>query len=262
MKKHIKALPLIAIIGRPNVGKSTLFNKLAGKNKSITLQNPCITRDRIFSRIKYNKYKYNIVDTGGIIINTINSLNKKILKQTLKAINNAQIILFIVDVQYGFSHQDKEIAQFLKKKINKSIIIVANKSESINMLYNSKEFYKCGLGKPINISAIQGIGIKKLFNKIEKLIKQYPIKKNKPSLTAIADRFNNKHIISIAVIGKSNVGKSSFINYILGENRQIVSERPGTTLDTVDSYFYFSNTKYKIIDTAGIKKKNVILKKI
>ncbi len=238
----------IAIIGRTNVGKSTLFNRLTEKKISIVSDQPNTTRDRIYGKILWRGSYYDIVDTGGINIEqNKNDEEKEIYKQAIKALDESEIIIFLVDGQSGLLPYDIEITSMLRK-YNKKVILVANKTEKISKkdeMNLMSEFLELGFGEPIFISAITGRNTGDLLDIITSKIKPNQEAQEEPE-------------IKITIIGKPNVGKSSLLNSILGEEKSIVSDKPHTTRESVDSYFKYKNKLFKIVDTAGIRKtKNI-----
>ena len=238
----------IAIIGRTNVGKSTLFNRLTEKKISIVSDQPNTTRDRIYGKILWRGSYYDIVDTGGINIEqNKNDEEKEIYKQAIKALDESKIIIFLVDGQSGLLPYDIEITSMLRK-YNKKVILVANKTEKISKkdeMNLMSEFLELGFGEPIFISAITGRNTGDLLDIITSKIKPNQEAQEEPE-------------IKITIIGKPNVGKSSLLNSILGEEKSIVSDKPHTTRESVDSYFKYKNKLFKIVDTAGIRKtKNI-----
>lgn len=239
------ARPVVAIVGRPNVGKSTLFNRIAGKRISIIEDNPGVTRDRIYAEGEWlNKY-FTIIDTGGIEPYSNDIILSQMRRQAEIAIETADVILFLVDGIEGITSADREVAEMLRKS-NNNIILVCNKVDTKNVPDTIYEFYELGLGEPISISAAQALGLGDLLDRV---IAEFPEDKNTE---------HDDDVIKVAVIGKPNVGKSSLINRILGEERVIVSDIPGTTRDAIDTEFLYEDDKYIFIDTAGMRrKKNV-----
>ena len=237
--------PLVAVVGSPNVGKSTLFNKLSGKKISIIKDEPGVTRDRIYCDCEWLDKSFTLVDTGGIDLKNKENTQKNIMNQVEIAIQMAEVILFVVDGKAGLTSLDKEVASFLRKANNKKIILVVNKLDNFQ-LDNTYEFYQLGIGEPYPISAEQGKGLGELLDKI-------------------VDSFDNKLVstvedksLKIAIVGKPNSGKSSIVNKILGENRVVVSDEAGTTRDSIDTPFRYHGKDYIIIDTAGIRRKSKI----
>lgn len=236
---------IVTIVGRPNVGKSTLFNRLAGKRISITEDRPGVTRDRIYAECEWLDNHFMLIDTGGIEMNTEDTIFAQMKIQAEIAIEMADVVLFMVDGKEGLTAADTEVAQMLRKS-KKDIILVVNKMDKHINDNNAFEFYNLGLGDPVSISSSEALGIGDLLDEI--------ISKFDDSL----DLDEEEDRIKIAVIGKPNAGKSSIINKIIGENRVIVSDIPGTTRDAIDTKFDRADKKYTLIDTAGIRKNSKI----
>ena len=242
--------PIVAIIGKPNVGKSTFFNYLVGSRVSIVQDTPGVTRDRIYADTNWRGRNFTLIDTAGIEPNSEDIILSQMREQANLAIAMADVIIFLTDIRQGITAADQEIAVMLKKS-GKPIVLVCNKADNFEKdreeIY---EFYNLGLGDPYPISASNAIGIGDVLDKIYESF---------PEKTSDEDEDN---IIKVAVIGKPNVGKSSLINKILGENRTIVSDIAGTTRDAIDSRFENENGKYILIDTAGIRKKSKVKESI
>lgn len=237
--------PIVALIGRPNVGKSTLFNYLIGERKAIVEDTPGVTRDRIYGNTTWRGKEFTIIDTGGIEEKTGDVISEQIKIQSEIAIEMADLVLFITDVKQGITPDDREIALMLKKS-KKKTILVCNKVDDFQKFANEMyEFYNLGMGEPEPISATNCKGIGDLLDKVYEELPEIKEEEDDDS-------------IKVAVIGKPNVGKSSLINKILGENRLIVSNIAGTTRDAIDSKFENNYGKYVFIDTAGIRKHNKI----
>ncbi|MBR9647001.1 ribosome biogenesis GTPase Der [Clostridium tyrobutyricum] len=237
--------PIVAIVGRPNVGKSTLFNKLAGKRISIVEDTPGVTRDRVYAQADWLKYNFTIIDTGGIEHESSDVIVSQMRRQAQIAIETANVIIFMVDGREGLTAADKEVAQMLRKS-GKSIVLVVNKIDSLKLEENSYEFYNLGIGEPITISASQGLALGDMLDEVVKYFEDDD-----------SDSKDDEYI-KIAFIGKPNVGKSSLINKLLGEERVIVSDIPGTTRDAIDSYLERDGDKFLLIDTAGIRRKSKV----
>ena len=237
--------PIVAIIGKPNVGKSTFFNYLVGERISIVEDTPGVTRDRVYGESNWRGKKFTLIDTGGIEDKTNDVIYSQMRLQAEIAIELADVVLFMTDVKTGITPQDQEIALMLRKA-KKKVILVCNKADDFKKFeQDTYEFYNLGLGKPYPISAANCKGIGDLLDVIYDEI---------PEDTGDEDEGR----IKVSVIGKPNVGKSSLINKILGENRLIVSNIAGTTRDAIDSDFENSHGKYTFIDTAGVRKHNKI----
>ena len=242
--------PVVAIIGRPNVGKSTFFNYIVGSRISIVEDTPGVTRDRIYGESNWRGRSFTLIDTGGIEPEKDDVILTQMRLQANIAIDIADVIIFLTDVRQGVTAADKEIALMLKRS-KKSIILVCNKADSFQKFQSDiYEFYELGIGDPMPVSAsnAQGIG-----DVLDKVYEELPENKNENE---------DDERIKVAVIGKPNVGKSSLINKILGENRNIVSNIAGTTRDAIDSYYENDNGKYIFIDTAGIRRKSKVTEKI
>lgn len=237
--------PVVCIVGRPNVGKSTLFNRIVGRRIAITEDTPGVTRDRIYAEAEWLNKHFTLIDTGGLEPESEDIFHKNIRKQVEIAIDTADVILFVVDGLQGVTPVDRDIANMLRL-VDKKVILVCNKIDSKNRMDNVFEFYELGMGNPIPVSAEQGLGIGDLMDEI---IKHFPENK---------DTEYDEDLIRVAVIGKPNVGKSSLINRILGEERVIVTDIPGTTRDAIDTYFTYNDNRYVFIDTAGLRRKRSI----
>ncbi len=235
--------PLVAIVGKPNVGKSTFFNKVAGSKISIVEDIPGVTRDRIFANAEWCGYKFQIVDTGGLDFNKEDEINKRIIEQANLAIELADVIVFFVDGKEGMTAGDMEIANHLRRAKAPKIVAV-NKLDNFEKekIY---EFYELGLGDPVPISAEQGKGMGDLLDEIVKYLKKL-------------DSTEDDKDIKIALVGKPNAGKSSITNRLLGEDRVVVSSIAGTTRDAIDTPFKWNNKDYCLIDTAGLRRKSKI----
>lgn len=236
--------PLVAIVGRPNVGKSTLFNRIVGKRISIVNDEPGVTRDRIFARAEWLDNAFTIIDTGGLDLEKQDEITKNIVSQAKLAIDMADVIMFVVDGKIGLTVQDEDALEVLRKS-NKPIVLVVNKIDNYDESL-SYEYYSLGLGDPYLISSIHGKGIGDLLDKVVSYFE-------KERLTAEAE-----DVIKLAIVGKPNAGKSSLINRLVGENRVIVSNIAGTTRDSINIPFKYNGKKYSLIDTAGMRRKSKI----
>lgn len=240
---------ILCIVGRPNVGKSTLFNKLAGRRISITEDTPGVTRDRIYAEAEWLGKYFTIIDTGGLEPENEEVIMSNIKIQAEIAIDTADVILFVVDGLEGLTSTDKEIGNILRRS-GKRVIVACNKIDTPKTPDEVFEFYELGLGETIVISGEQGLGIGDLLDEI---VKSFPEDR---------DTEYDEDLIRVAMIGKPNVGKSSLINNILGEDRVIVTNIPGTTRDAIDTYFNFGDNRYVFIDTAGLRRKRSIYENI
>ena len=241
--------PIVAMVGRPNVGKSTLFNKLAGKRISIVQDTPGVTRDRVYAESEWLNRKFTMIDTGGIEPESSDIIVKQMRRQAQIAIEMADVIVFVVDGKEGLTAADQEVAQMLRKS-KKPVVLVVNKIDRLALEENSYEFYNLGIGDPITISASHGLGLGDMLDEVVKYF-------NDPSEDEEDDEY-----IRIAMIGKPNVGKSSLINRLLGEERVIVSNVPGTTRDSIDSYLETEDGKFILVDTAGLRRKSKVKEEI
>ncbi len=242
--------PVVAIIGRPNVGKSTFFNYIVGSRISIVEDTPGVTRDRIYGESNWRGRNFTLIDTGGIEPEKNDVILTQMRLQANIAIDIADVIIFVTDVRQGVTAADAEIALMLKKS-KKPIILVCNKADSFQKFQSDiYEFYNLGIGDPMPVSASNAQGIGDVLDKVY------------DNLPKEADNDEDSERIKVAVIGKPNVGKSSLINKILGENRNIVSNIAGTTRDAIDSYFENEHGKYTFIDTAGIRRKSKVTERI
>ena len=240
------AKPLVAVVGRPNVGKSTFFNKIAGRRISIVEDTPGVTRDRIYADCEWLNYKFTLIDTGGIEPRTDDILLKQMRRQAEIAIDTCDVILFFTDGRTGMTADDEDVATMLRKS-RKPVILVVNKVDHQGMNDNIYDFYALGLGDPFPISATNMLGLGDL---LDEMVKHFPKDEQ------VEDE--EEHIIQIAVVGRPNVGKSSLVNRILGQERSMVSGIAGTTRDAIDTAFIRDGQRYNIIDTAGIRRKRAI----
>ena len=235
--------PIVAIVGRPNVGKSTLFNKITGRRIAIVEDTPGVTRDRIYSEAEWLNNKFTLIDTGGIEPESEDIILKQMKRQAETAIETSDVIIFIVDGKDGVTPADNEVANILRKA-KKPVLLAVNKVDNISQDAVKYEFYNLGMGDPIAISASESLGIGDLLDEIVKNFKQYETEEEE-----IPE-------IKVALIGKPNVGKSSLLNKFTGEERSIVSNIPGTTRDAIDSFVKVGEDKFLFIDTAGIRRKS------
>ena len=238
--------PLIAIVGRPNVGKSMLFNKLVGQRLSIVEDTPGVTRDRLYAEAEWRNRKFDLVDTGGIEPSADSQILAFMRQQAEIAIQHATVILFVCDIKTGLTASDQEVANMLLRS-RKPVVLAVNKMDQVGITNpDIYEFYNLGLGDPIAVSAVHGHGTGDL---LDACMEYFPPEDEEEE---------EDDVIKVAVIGKPNVGKSSLVNRILGEQRVIVSDMAGTTRDAVDSYFENQKGKYLFIDTAGMRKKSKV----
>ena len=242
--------PIVAIVGRPNVGKSTWFNALAGGNISIVKDTPGVTRDRIYAEVEWLNHHFTMVDTGGIEPESKDIILSQMREQAQIAIDTADVIIFLVDVRQGLVDSDAKVADMLRRS-GKPVILTVNKVDSFEKhMVDVYEFYNLGIGDPMPISAQSKLG---LGDMLDEVVKHFP---------ASADGDEEDEIPKIAIVGKPNVGKSSLINKLLGQNRLIVSDIAGTTRDAVDTKVIWGDHEYVFIDTAGLRRKNKIKEEI
>ena len=245
-----KVKPIVAVVGRPNVGKSTLFNKLAGERISIVQDTPGVTRDRIYADVDWLNYRFTLIDTGGMEPGTEDIILKQIIVQAEIAIETADVIIFVTDVKQGVTEDDLQVAHMLRRS-KKPVVLAVNKVDNMRKEnLDVYEFYSLGMGEPIPISAGQMLGLGDL---LEVVTGYFP---------EGSDNIEEEDVIKVAIIGKPNVGKSSLVNNILGEDRLIVSNIPGTTRDAIDSPIEINGQKFVFIDTAGMRRKSKIKEEI
>jgi len=242
--------PIVAIVGRPNVGKSTLFNRLVGERIAIVDDKPGITRDRLYADADWLSHNFTLIDTGGLDPDSEEQLNQHVFRQAEAAIENADVVIFLTDVKSGIMDADRQVADMLRK-VAKPVVLAVNKVDNPTKENNEiYEFYELGIGDPMPISAGQALG---LGDMLDEVVKYFP----PPGVEEEEDPR-----IKVAIVGKPNVGKSSLINKILGEERLIVSDIPGTTRDAVDTHLTRDGQEYLFIDTAGLRKKSRIKENI
>lgn len=237
--------PVVAIVGRPNVGKSTLFNRLAGARKAIVEDMPGVTRDRLYDNSDWLGRDFIIIDTGGIRFDEGELFTREIKWQAQLAIEEADVIVFVVDVKDGIMHEDEQVAAILRKS-KKPVVLAANKVENFDKQLEYFEFYNLGLGDPIPVSSMHGRNTDVLLDAVI------------GHFAPLAAYQEDEEATKIAIVGRPNVGKSSLVNALLGEDRVIVSDVPGTTRDSIDTMLTYGGNKYTLIDTAGIRKKSRI----
>ncbi|MDR1023289.1 MAG: ribosome biogenesis GTPase Der [Prevotellaceae bacterium] len=235
---------IIAVVGRPNVGKSTLFNRLVGGRQAIVDKQSGVTRDRHYGKSDWNGKTFSVVDTGGYAINSGDAFEGEIRKQVIAAISEADVILFMVDVTAGITSYDDEVAGILRRA-NKKVLLVVNKVDNNNRIYDSHEFHKLGLGEPYCVCAMSGAGTGEILDEAVKHLSDASIE-------------DDVEIPRIAIVGKPNVGKSSIANALLGEERNIVTPIAGTTRDAVLSRYCKFGRDFYLVDTAGLRKKGKV----
>ncbi len=242
-----KGKPIVAVVGRPNVGKSTLFNALAGENISIVKDTPGITRDRIYADVSWLDMSFTLIDTGGIEPDSKDIILSQMRAQAEIAIETADVIIFMVDVKQGLVDADAKVADMLRRS-HKPVVLVVNKVDSFEKyMADVYEFYNLGIGDPHPISSVNRLGIGDMLDEVTSHFNR----------EAMADEEEDERV-RVAIVGKPNVGKSSIINKLLGENRLIVSDIAGTTRDAVDTEIKYNGKEYVFIDTAGLRRKNKI----
>ena len=241
------AKPLVAIVGRPNVGKSTFFNKVVGQRISIVEDTPGVTRDRIYADVEWTGRTFTLIDTGGIDPRSDDVLLSQMRDQAQIAMDTADVICFFVDGRDGLTDDDREVATMLRRT-HKPLLLVVNKIDHISQADNMYEFYELGLGDPIAISSINMMNFGDLLDAIKE--------KLPPADEEEAD--GDAHVLQLAVVGRPNVGKSSLVNRLLGQNRTMVSDIAGTTRDAIDTELNVDGRLYNIIDTAGIRRQSAI----
>lgn len=239
-------LPVVSLVGRPNVGKSTIFNKIVGSKVSIIEDTPGVTRDRIYSEASFGDYHFDVIDTGGIDAKK-QQFNDKIKMQAEIAIDESDVVLFVVDGKEGLTSNDLEVRDLLRRS-NKKVIVVINKTDAKSYQKHLYDFYELGFDKYIPVSGEQGSGFYELM---EEIVKNLPLKEREED-----------HRLKFSVVGRPNVGKSSLINALLNEDRVIVSDVAGTTRDAVDTVLTYQKEEYVVIDTAGMRKKGKVYENV
>ena len=236
------SLPVVAIVGRPNVGKSSLFNRLIRRKLAVVDPTSGVTRDRNYAMCDWNGRDFYLIDTGGMVPDSRDAMERLIFDQAEFAIHEADLIMFVVDVQVGLDQDEEQLARKLHQ-VNKPIVLVANKADDENLATGTYAFAGLGLGDALAVSATVGVGTGDLLDEIV------------ARLPEVVEDEHDEDVVRVAVLGRPNVGKSSFINALLGEQRSIVSDMAGTTRDSVDTPFEFEGRKYVLIDTAGLRRK-------
>ena len=236
---------IVAIVGRPNVGKSTLFNRLTQTKQAIVNEESGTTRDRQYGKAEWNGWEFSVIDTGGWVLNSDDVFEEEINKQVQIAIEEADLILFLVDVTQGISGMDEQIADMLRRS-KKEVLLISNKADNFEMHLQAAEFYSLGLGEPYPVSAINGSGTGDLLDVVVS-----KFRKKEPETV-------EENIPKITVVGRPNAGKSSLVNAFIGEERNIVTEIAGTTRDSIYTLYNKFGLKFYLVDTAGIRKKNKV----
>jgi len=241
-------MSLVAIVGRPNVGKSTLFNRLIGEKKAIVDDVPGVTRDRLYGTAEWNGKKFTLIDTGGFVPKTEDEIEIAVREQAIIAIEEADAILFVCDGRDGITNYDIDIANILRRR-EKNVLLLVNKCDNSEQDQNSFEFHRLGLGKPYPISALSGRNSWEFLDDLVELLPEKTIKDEDPRL-------------KIAIVGRPNVGKSSIVNALVGKPRSIVTDIPGTTRDSIDTIIKHYNEEIVLIDTAGLRRRSSIKESI
>lgn len=241
--------PLVAIVGRPNVGKSTLFNRLVQSRLAIVEKQSGVTRDRLYLKTHWLDRSFILIDTGGIIMEDGDKIEDSIRKQAQIAIEEADLVLLVVDLRSGLTSMDLEIAGMLRKT-RKPVTVVANKADTPDLYHEGSELYSLGFGEPVLVSAVHGLNTGDLLDNIVGKLPEPPVE--------LKELEDDEYVIKTSVVGRPNVGKSSLINVLLEEERMIVTDIPGTTRDAVDSFLHRGEDKFLFIDTAGIRRKSRI----
>ncbi|HUW64378.1 MAG TPA: ribosome biogenesis GTPase Der [Spirochaetia bacterium] len=236
--------PVVAIVGRPNVGKSTLFNRLIVRRTAIVEKEPGVTRDRLYRPVEWTGRTFTLVDTGGMDIGAPQEIARAILRQAAVAVEEACVLLFVVDARTGLTPADEEVAAVLRRS-GKPVVLVANKVERFDPPPSLEDFYRLGLGDPVPVSAAEGLNTGDLLDRILELV-------------PVAEARDSGGELAVAVVGRPNAGKSSLVNALLGEERVIVCDWPGTTRDAVDTLLAVGERQYLLIDTAGMRKRGKI----
>lgn len=246
--ESIRATPLVAIVGRPNVGKSTLFNRLIGERRAIVGDEPGITRDRIYGEVDWSGLRFSLIDTGGIVPDDDAIIPANIFKQAGRAIEDSQVLIWVVDARKGITQLDEELAGLLRTT-GKRVLIAANKIDSSKLESEGGEFYRFGFDEVFSVSAEQGIGVGELLDSVVQLLRTEEFADEKD------EDAEPPRELRLAIVGRPNVGKSSLLNRLLGEERVIVSPVAGTTRDAIDTLLQTPERDFRIIDTAGIRRK-------
>jgi GTPase len=251
--KTKKPLPLIAIVGRPNVGKSTLFNRIIGKQRAIVHDIEGITRDRFINEASWGDKRFRVVDTGGMVEQPVDDITRKMQEQVQQAIEDSKVVIFVLDGQQEITRSDRLVCETLQRS-RKPVVLAVNKLDNHNLALNQYEYYALGLGEPYAISASHNLGMDVLMQVVTDLLPEAPVARESDTEPA-EDSPPEPKAIKVAIIGRPNVGKSSFVNALLNEERAIVSDVPGTTRDAIDVEFHWNGREYLLIDTAGLRRK-------
>ncbi len=246
---------IIAIVGRPNVGKSTFFNRLVGGRNAIVDPSSGVTRDRHYGKSDWNGIEFSVIDTGGYVRNSDDIFEGEIKKQVVLAIDEADVILFLVDIKEGITPMDEDLSEMLRKT-NKPVFVVANKVDNYKLLGDIHEFHKLGFEKLYGISAMNGSGTGELLDEVVKKLPDQDISGD------LSENLDRSSLPKIAIVGRPNAGKSSLVNLLLGTDRTIVTPEPGTTRDSTHSHYKYFDLEFQLIDTAGIRKKSKVSENI
>jgi GTP-binding protein len=255
---------IVAIVGRPNVGKSTLFNRMVGARTAIVDDAPGITRDRLYHEVNWSGEDFLVIDTGGIILNDKEIMSSQVLEQVELALEEADVVVFLVDGKNGYNPYDEDVAKMLRRT-DKPVILAVNKIDTPAEENNSADFYRLGLGEPISLSAMRGTG--GVGDLLDQITQAFPVSFKKPKKEKNDYEYEEldeskdtetKATIDLAIVGKPNVGKSSLLNCLIGKERTIVSDIPGTTRDAIDAKVKFEGQEYVVIDTAGVRRKSKV----
>lgn len=241
----INSLPIVSIVGRPNVGKSSLFNRMLGRRLAVVHDTAGVTRDRNYQPLTWENRTFTLVDTGGMIPDSKKLMERLIFEQVERAISESKLVLFVVDAQTGITNTDEEVARYLKKNFRHGTLVIANKAESPSSLHQLHEFRRLGLGEAIPVSASHGTNVADLLDEVAKQVGVLEQEQTAPA----------RREIRIAIIGRPNAGKSSLVNKLCAEQRVVVDEQPGTTRDSIDVHIENDGQRYVIMDTAGMRKK-------
>ena len=255
-----KRLPLVAIVGRPNVGKSTLFNRIIGKQRAIVHDVEGITRDRFINEASWDNHHFRVVDTGGMVEQPLDDITRKMQEQVQQAIEESRVVIFVLDGQQEVTRSDKMVCESLQR-CGKPVILAVNKLDNPTLALNQYEYYVLGLGDPPPIPKSHNLGIEPLMDAVVSHLPE-TASPAEPEEEAAGEPEAEPEVIKVAVIGRPNVGKSSFINALVNEERAIVSDIPGTTRDAIDIDFRWRGREYVLIDTAGLRRKAGIRKPV
>jgi GTP-binding protein len=259
----MSSLPVVAIVGRPNVGKSALFNRIVGRRLAIVGDTPGITRDRLYAQAEWNGHRFALTDTGGVVIDAKDPIVEQVRRQAETAVREADVVLLVVDVQASLLPDDAEVARVLRRA-RVPVLLVANKADNASLTDAATEFHRLGLGEPIPISAHHGIGVGDLLDEIVRRLPDQDGRQPSPQMgegdTAIVRSAGEdpsaEEVVRVAFVGRPNVGKSSLVNALLGTDRVIVDERPGTTRDAIDTVLHREGQTFVLVDTAGMRRRS------